>query len=155
MSAEEVDAANKRVEAMYVRNDTMVGELLAKAASFDTDVIVLSDHGWNYDGTSHWEKLPGIIIARGPSFAAKGKIEGLSVLDITPIVLAIIGVPLSRKFEGKIPDDLLTDEVLSKVTYVDSYDLPPVALPENFDSVDNGLDAGMLERLKSLGYVGK
>lgn len=153
VSSEEVAAATERLNAMYTHNDEMVGGLIAKTYP-ETDVIVLSDHGWNYDGTSHWEKLPGIFIAKGPSFRAKGEIEGLSVLDITPIVLAIIGVPLSREFEGKIPDGLLTDEVMAKVTYVDSYGLPPAALPDNFEIDASGLNEAHLQHLRSLGYVG-
>lgn len=153
VSPEEVAAATERVEAMYEHNDDMVGSLLAKATP-DTDVIILSDHGWNYDGTSHWSKIPGVFIARGPSFAAKGAFDGISVLDITPVVLAILGVPLSMEFEGKIPDGLLTAEVMAAVNYVDSYDLPAVALPEEFESDAAGLDDEMKRRLDLLGYTG-
>jgi len=153
VSPEEVQAANDRVAAMYVHNDQMVGALLEKATP-ETDVIILSDHGWNYDGTSHWSKLPGVFIAQGPSFAAKGQFAGLSVLDITPIVLAILGVPLSREFDGQVPAGLLTDEVMAGVQYVDSYGLPAVALPEEFESDAGGLDEEMKRRLDLLGYTG-
>ena len=42
---EEVEAAMDRVEAMYVYSDDLVGGLIA--GTTDTDVIVVSDHGWN------------------------------------------------------------------------------------------------------------
>ena len=153
VSPEEVAAADARIETMYELTDGLVGELLAHATP-ETDVIVLSDHGWNYDGTSHWNELPGVFIASGPSF--RDDFDGeISVLDITPIVLAIIGVPVSRELDGSIPDGLLTDEAMARVRYVDRWGLPPHTLPPDLEAQADELDAAMIERLKSLGYIGE
>ena len=115
-------------------------------------MIVLSDHGWNYDGTSHWNGDPGIFIAAGPSFRTDAEPSGLSVLDVTPIVLAILGVPLSREFDGKLPEGLLAEELVAAVEWVDDYDIPPVALPDDVASTAPE-DELMMEQLRSLGYV--
>lgn len=150
---DEFEAARARVDAMYVYNDRMVGGLTAGLAG-DTDVIVVSDHGWSYDGTGHWNEDPGIFVAAGPSFLARGTIEGLSVLDVAPIVLAILGAPLSRDLDGKIPEGLLRDEIVAGVEWVDEYPMPAVALPDDVDS-SAPEDELMVERLRSLGYVGE
>ena len=151
ISPEETRAAMDRVRSMYEYHDRLIGGLLAHASA-DTDVIVLSDHGWEYDGTSHWNNTPGVFIAAGPSFAQGRGADGLSVLDVTPVVLAILGVPLSRDFDGKIPEGLLRDDIVAGVRWVDEYPIPAVALPEDVDSLAPE-DELMLEHLKSLGYV--
>ena len=148
----EFDAAMERVWAMYEYDDEMVGGLLAGLPP-ETDVIVLSDHGWNYDGTGHWNDDPGVFIAKGPSFAASGEVQGLSVVDITPIILTILGVPLARDFDGEVPPGLLRADLEAAVSRVDSYPLPPFALPEGTDSLAPENEA-MLEQLRGLGYLG-
>jgi arylsulfatase A-like enzyme len=151
VSQAEVEEAMARVSEMYVYNDALIGGLVAQTSE-DTDVIVLSDHGWEYDSTAHQNNPSGVFVAAGPSFKARGKVEGLSVLDVLPVVLTILGVPLSRDFDGEIPKGLLRDDLVAKARWVDSYPFPPVALPDDVDSVAPE-DALMIERLKSLGYV--
>jgi predicted AlkP superfamily phosphohydrolase/phosphomutase len=151
VDAAEVEAAMGRVDAMYEKMDELVGGLVAHAGS-ETDVLVVSDHGWNYDGTSHWNDDPGIFVAAGPSFAARGRFEGLSVLDVTPILLAILRAPLSRDFDGDVPEGLLSEGIASAVEWVEAYPFPPVALAAGTESTAPE-DEAMLERLRSLGYI--
>jgi arylsulfatase A-like enzyme len=151
VAAAEVEAAMGRVDAMYEKMDELVGGLVAHAGPA-TDILVVSDHGWNYDGTSHWNDDPGILVAAGPSFAARGRFEGLSVLDVTPILLAILGTPLSRDFDGDLPEGLLSEEITSRVEWVEAYPFPPVALAAGTESTAPE-DEAMLERLRSLGYI--
>ncbi len=147
----EVRSAWARIEAMYEHVDDMVGGLIEYAGP-QTDVLVVSDHGWSYDGTSHWNDDPGIIIGAGPSFAARGSVEGLSVLDVTPILLAILGTPLSRDFDGGVPEDLLRVDLTESIEWVDEYPFPPVAVAEGTLSAAPE-DEAMVERLRSLGYI--
>ena len=150
VSPEEVEAADARVAAMYDYNDEILGGLLSHTSA-ETDVIVLSDHGWNYDGTSHWELLPGTFLARGPSFV-KGEFEGdLSVIDVTPIVLALLGVPLSPAFDGKVPEGILRDDLMAGIEYLDDdYPIQAVAADEVASPEYN---KAMIERLEALGYI--
>jgi predicted AlkP superfamily phosphohydrolase/phosphomutase len=147
----EVEEAMGRVDAMYSHLDELVGGLVAYAGP-DTDIIVVSDHGWSYDGTSHWNNEPGIVIAAGPSFVARGRFDGLSVLDVTPIMLTILGVPLSRDFDGTVPTGLLRDDLVASIEWVEDYPFPAVALEEAIGSAVPE-DELMLERLRSLGYI--
>lgn len=147
----EVDAAMGRVDAMYEYIDELVGGLVSYAGA-GTDVIVVSDHGWSYDGTSHWNNDPGVFIAAGPSFAARGRFVGLSVLDVTPILLTILGAPLSRDFDGSVPEGLLLEDLTSRMQWVDAYPFPAVALGEDVESAVPEDDL-MIERLRTLGYL--
>lgn len=150
VSPDEVAAASARVDAMYEFNDAMLGGLMQHAGA-ETDVIVLSDHGWNYDGTSHWDLLPGVFLAAGPSFDRQVFEGDLSVEDVTPIVLTILGVPLSPEFDGAVPDGLLRGEVAAKIRYMDDdYPIEPVAAVP-VDAPE--LDAMHVENLRGLGYI--
>lgn len=151
VSRAEVEAAMGRVDAMYEHIDGMIGGLLARAGA-STDIFVVSDHGWSYDGTSHWNDDPGIFVATGPSFAARGSFEGVSVLDIAPMVLTILGVPLSRDLDGAVPDGLLDPELATRREWVDAYPFPAVAVPEGATS-EAPENRVMLERLEALGYL--
>jgi hypothetical protein len=144
-------AAYQRVEAMYETMDELLGGLVDEVGH-DTNVIVVSDHGWEYDGTSHWNLDPGTFIAAGPDIRNEGRIEDVSVLDVAPIVLSLLDVPLARAFDGKVPAGVLEPEVEARVTYVDDYPIPAVALAaEPGDAVPE--DESMLKLLRGLGYV--
>ena len=148
---EEAEAAWARVESMYAWIDGLVGGLLERTGP-ETDVLVVSDHGWSYDGTGHWNNDPGIFVAAGPSLAARGRVDGLSVLDVTPVLLTLLGVPLSGDLDGEVPEDLLTGDLVAAVARVEAYPIPPVGLIESVDSRAPE-DELMIERLRSLGYL--
>ena len=151
VSPAERKAAMERVHGMYELSDRMVGELL-EAAGPETDVIVLSDHGWQYDGTSHWNNDPGVFIAAGPSFVSGPTPPDLSVLDVAPVVLTILGVPMSRRFDGRLPEGVIVDELFGGASWVADYDIPAVALPEDTSS-EAAEDEEMIRRLETLGYI--
>jgi predicted AlkP superfamily phosphohydrolase/phosphomutase len=147
-----VVAGLKRVEAMYEYMDEILGGLLA-AVGPETNVIILSDHGWEYDGTSHWNLNPGIFVAAGPSIRKGQRVEGVSVLDITPILLAILDVPLAKAFDGVVPEGVLEPEVTSRLTYVDDYPIPAVSLAVARSDEAVAEEEKMMELLRALGYI--
>ncbi len=148
---EDFRAARGRVDAMYERVDHLVGELLENVAP-DTDVVVVSDHGWEYDGTGHLNLNPGIFIAAGPSFREAGRVEAISVLDVLPTMLTVLGLPLSRDFDGRAASDLLARSVSPKSEVVEAYPFEAVAVPNETDG-QSPQDAEMIERLRGLGYI--
>jgi len=147
-----VVAGLKRVEAMYEYMDEILGGLLA-AVGPETNVIVVSDHGWEYDGTSHHNLNPGIFVAAGPSVRKGQRVEGVSVLDVTPILLSILGVPLAKAFDGVIPEGVLEPEVTSRLTYVEDYPIPAVSLAAARSDEAVAEEEKMMELLRSLGYI--
>jgi predicted AlkP superfamily phosphohydrolase/phosphomutase len=49
----------------------------------------------------------GIFIARGPDITAGQQIEPLSILDITPLLLYFLDLPIPTDLEGRIPTEIL------------------------------------------------
>ena len=151
VSPEEFEAGLARVEAMYERIDELVAGLLARAPT-DADVIVVSDHGWEYDGTNHLNRNPGVFIAAGPSFRASGRALDVSVLDVAPTLLALLGVPLSRDFDGRPAEEAFRKGATASARWIDAYPLPPVAVTSDADGSSND-DEHLMDRLRALGYV--
>jgi hypothetical protein len=153
VSPSEDVAAYARLEAVYEHIDGLVGGLL-EAAGDETDVIVVSDHGWEYDGTSHWNLNPGVFIAAGPSFNRGVRVEDISVLDIAPLTLALFDVPLAKAFDGRVPPGVLRGADVEGLRYVDDYPIPAVAIdPGTPTDRAKDEDERMLELLEGLGYI--
>ncbi|MGH0029443.1 MAG: alkaline phosphatase family protein [Myxococcota bacterium] len=146
-----VRAATARVEAMYERADAMVGRLLERLPA-ESDVLLVSDHGWEFDGTSHWNLNPGVFVAAGPSFRRGVRTDGVTVLDVAPLVYAAQGVPVADALDGDVPPGVLRPEVEARVTRVDDYPVPPHSLPAGSDG-SAPEDEAYIELLKGLGYV--
>ena len=151
VSTEEHAAAMNWVYAMYERTDTMVGELL-DAVTADTDVIVVSDHGWEYDGTGHLHRNPAIFLAAGPSFQKDASVAPVSVLDIVPLLLSILEVPISGELDGSRPEHVFAANVDREPRWTDRYSMRPVSIPAGQEA-SAPEDKLMLERLRGLGYI--
>jgi predicted AlkP superfamily phosphohydrolase/phosphomutase len=151
VSWDEVRRAHERVEAMYQHLDSLVGDLLERTGP-GTDVIVVSDHGWEYDGTSHWNRNAGIFLAAGPSFRKGVRTEPLSVLDVTPLILTVLGLPVAEAFDGSVPVAALREPLRAGVRFVADYGIEPVSAQEGHPG-STAEDQQMVELLRSLGYV--
>jgi predicted AlkP superfamily phosphohydrolase/phosphomutase/tetratricopeptide (TPR) repeat protein len=97
----------------YRMHDAMLGRLLHLAGE-DTTVIVVSDHGFKSDhtrpvvvpnvptGIAAWHRVNGILAMRGPGLRADELIHGASLLDITPTILALFGLPVAADMDGRV-----------------------------------------------------
>jgi predicted AlkP superfamily phosphohydrolase/phosphomutase len=54
----------------------------------------------------------GIFIARGPDIEVGQQIQPLSILDITPVLLYFLGLPIPTDLEGRVPTEILRTEAL-------------------------------------------
>ncbi len=106
--------------------------------------------------TSGTHEVEGIFIAAGPAIKAGHKVEGVTLTDITPTILALMGRPVARDMDGEVLVDALDERFLEAhpITYIDSYE----ALPDGDESVEDvDLSAEereyLEERLRSLGYM--
>ncbi len=100
------------ISGVYRYHDLMLGELLARAGA-DTTVVLCSDHGFHCDhlrpgniprqpaGPAVWHREYGIVCLAGPGVQAGVRIEGASLLDITPTVLTLLGLPSGADMDGK------------------------------------------------------
>jgi len=101
------------VRNCYRYHDAMLGRLLALAGP-DTSVMLVSDHGFHSDrllpdyipaeaaGPAVEHRHFGVVCLRAPGVPAGGKIHGASILDVTPTVLHLFGLPAGEDMDGKV-----------------------------------------------------
>lgn len=118
--AVELDArARRKVEALYdgeiLKTDALLAKLLARIERSDlrddTLVVVLSDHGeefWDHGSVLHshtlYEELLHVpLLVRVPAWrdAARRVPERISMLDVLPTLLELLGAPVPRYLEGR------------------------------------------------------
>lgn len=97
----------------------------------------------------------GIFIARGPDIEPGKKLEPLSILDITPVLLYFLGLPIPTDLEGRVPTEILRTETLMNhpvehrgVTKSSAED----SGEERQDASDEEKEA-LMAQLKLLGYM--
>jgi len=161
------------VAEWYVYQDELLGRLLAVIDLDTTAVFALSDHGFKSGErrirseravdlrTAHLDHEPeGILIAAGPGIRRGARIEGASVLDLTPSVLHYLGLPVGKDMDGRVLSELFEagSRAAREPSYVASYEKPAPAGPgaapapgaEPYGEADL---AAKLAALETLGYV--
>jgi predicted AlkP superfamily phosphohydrolase/phosphomutase len=141
----------------YVFTDRMIGDFL-KEAGKNTDVVVCSDHGFMGGGGGVMaHKLDGMIFMMGPHVEKGGNISGATVLDVTPTILAMFGLPVARDMDGRpIPGGLQPALVkrMERETRLQTYETARApGEGEAAEPVSSPVDQELRERLRSLGYI--
>jgi len=162
------------VRDFYRYQDGIVGEIMARLPRATT--IVLSDHGFSsgegrpddvkpfIEGKPGlWHDITGIFIARGPGLA-KGQAPPVTLYDIAPTLLYLLGLPVAEDMPGKVLDKVVAPDFLAAhaVSRVPSFEgLGPRrggegAAEETRTSApaEGGGEEEIVEQLRSLGYVG-
>src|SRR5436853_7800577 len=100
------------VNGIYRFHDIMLERLLQLAGP-ETTVIIVSDHGFHSDhlrpwdtpetplGPAVWHRQHGVLAIRGPGVQVDERIYGASILDITPTILTMFGLPVAEDMDGK------------------------------------------------------
>ncbi len=165
------------VRDYYEYLDTVIGDLIA-AAPPDVTVIIVSDHGMRaVRKTStnlgadlsggHLEGPPAFFILNGPLAATptpkkyRGPIQRFdleaygTILDVTPTMLAMLGVPVGRDMTGRVMKAVINRDVLERhgIDYVSSHTgLLWNRLRPSDERARN--DVGeRIEQLRQLGYL--
>jgi predicted AlkP superfamily phosphohydrolase/phosphomutase len=155
MNAQTRAAGAEALRNYYVYTDALIGRLLERYDPERDLVMVVSDHGFEagqklgyltgtHDGI---EAIDGVFFARGPGIARpNGPHRRFSVNDITPTLLAWLGLPPAQDMDGR-PLPILETPV---PTYVASYADTPV---ERLAVVPSGAEPDIIEQLDALGYL--
>jgi tetratricopeptide (TPR) repeat protein len=132
----------------------------------DTTVILISDHGFHSDhqrplyipkepsGPAVEHSPYGIIVMSGPGIKKGGQeISGSSIIDITPTILALYGLPVGKDMEGKVLYQAFEDP--TQVDYIESWeDVPGEDGMHNKDMQEDPWAAQeALQQLVELGYI--
>ncbi len=160
-STEDYAALRGTVNRCYEYQDEVLGELLTLVDP-ESYVVVVSDHGFKSGDirpqtsgradrgmAGLWHRLHGILALRGPGIQSKTTIEGASIMDIAPTVLAMLHLPLSREMPGHALTELIEPAFRPRLSWVDRYRPQPKRLPMNKIPVANE----RLSQLRALGYL--
>ncbi len=178
-STEELENFAGIIPGYYAHIDRTVGRLIALAPA-GTTVILVSDHGMQSQQEaaryriskdtkpiSGGHTLNAVIFASGPGIQTRAEKPDWSslkrkeipvlgeMIDITPTILALLGIPLGRDMDGRPIHELIDRSALerSEDRYVDSHDT------EEWLEARKGLTAelpdpeGRWEQLRALGYL--
>ncbi|MBI4161653.1 MAG: alkaline phosphatase family protein [Acidobacteria bacterium] len=161
----EMRGTGEVLEIHYRRIDRFLGDLLARAGP-ETAIVVISDHGYGdnpgrrpllrtFNDTiepDHWHDLDGMVLFWGGAIRPGVRMEDHSVLDITPTLLALFGLPIGDDMDGQVIVEAFRPEFLER---------HPLRRIPTHEKGNRGLtgptespfDREMLERLRSLGYL--
>lgn len=101
------------VNGAYRFHDMML-ETLLELAGPDTTVILVSDHGFHSDhlrprgipaepaGPAVQHRPFGIVAMKGPHLKQDERIYGATLLDITPTILTLFGLPIGEDMDGRV-----------------------------------------------------
>ena len=94
----------------------------------------------------------GIFLARGPAVVQGACLSELSILDITPLLLHTLGLPIPKDLEGRVPIEVFRPEFVRARPVVIG---GPTHSPEAFapHASDQEGDRQVAARLKALGYL--
>lgn len=156
----------KDVMSGFYKFHDMMLERLMELIGDDAHMIILSDHGF-YSDHRRLETLPkdsmapafehsplGIVTLKGPGIKKDERIYGSSLLDITPTILQLFGLPIAKDMSGKVLTQAFEKEPI--IQYIDSYETDRSGnwgeLNEN-EKTDIWSAQEALEQLIALGYV--
>ena len=152
------------LDAHLARIDAFLGYLRDRMRPEDALVIV-SDHGYGDNPgmkpiereygqmirQPHWHTLSGILVATGGPIRKGARGFEASVIDVTPTVLALLGLPVGRDMDGKPIEGLISAEFLEThpLSWIKTYD----PTPRQGTITPGAYDEAMKRRLRGLGYI--
>ncbi len=154
------------VSTAYQFHDQMLGTLLSKVPG-DTTVILMSDHGFHPDhlrpsaipdfpaGPAFEHSPYGIFVIAGPGIKRDEPLFGVSVLDLTPTVLALYDLPVGEDMDGDVLTSAFEDP--PEIRTIPSWDDVPGNDGRHPPHTRLDLVAAALamQQLVALGYVEK
>jgi len=153
------------VPESYRFMDEFIGELLEKSPE-NANIVIISDHGFGsatgiYSVKEHRRDLltgnhrpVGIFLAAGPDVRA-GRIDGLTIIDVFPILAYMSGLPVADDLPGDLNLQMFTDARLAEhpPEFVQHYDNEAHA-PDPPTKASRQAQEDNIRSLQGLGYVG-
>jgi predicted AlkP superfamily phosphohydrolase/phosphomutase len=102
-------------------------------------------------GHHRWE---GIFIAAGPGIRAGASVDELSIVDVAPLLLHRLGLPVPQDMAGSVPQAIFEAGELERHPIVEGPASPPPPQgPAPSLELEPEEQAAVMERLRALGYV--
>jgi predicted AlkP superfamily phosphohydrolase/phosphomutase len=111
------------------------------------DIVVPREHP---DGT---HRPNGIFIARGPRIRRGAHTKPLNLLDIAPLLLHLLGIPIPDDLEGRVPTEVLTDTASGQHSVARGNATVATATHDGERQPTPEEREALLKQLKLLGYM--
>ncbi len=152
------------VISAYKFHDMMLERLLQLAGD-DVTVMLISDHGFHPDhlrplalpkepAAPALEHSPyGIVVMNGPHIKKDERIYGASILDVTPTLLTLFGLPVGNDMDGNVMVNAFDETIVPD--RIESWEnVPGNSGQHDPDKQEDPYAAAeALEQLIELGYV--
>jgi predicted AlkP superfamily phosphohydrolase/phosphomutase/tetratricopeptide (TPR) repeat protein len=154
------------VNGAYRFHDLMLERLLDLAGP-DATVVLVSDHGFHSDhlrprgipsepaGPAVQHRPFGIVCLKGPSIPQDERIYGATLLDATPTILTLFGLPVGDDMDGRVLVQAF--EKPPAISRIASWEEEAGPFPSGMHPADLRMDPAsaqaVLERFVSLGYI--
>ena len=182
-SPEQIENLGSIIDDYYAYIDEKIGELIAVSPK-NVTVLVVSDHGMKafnrrarFDpddppedvNSAHHKRAPaGLLIAAGPYIREtpsnkaprKLKVADLSIIgsvyDITPTLLAMLGVPVGLDMDGQVMTHIIREGVGPRDQFetIATHDTPEFRANRPEVPTIEAHEQERLDQLRSLGYIG-
>lgn len=164
ISQQDFDLYKDVVNGACRYHDMMLGTLMELAGD-DTNIILISDHGFhpNHNRPVVVPKDPmgpatehspyGVIVMNGPDFKKDELVHGASLLDITPTILHLYDLPVGKDMDGKVLINAFNEK--RKIKSIESWELvdgQDGSHPDGFE-MDEQQSQEELQQLIELGYI--
>lgn len=154
------------INSGYKFHDMMLERLL-QIAGPNTTVVLMSDHGFHSDhlrplslpkepAAPALEHRPyGIFCMKGPAVKKDERIYGASLLDVTPTLLTLFGLPVGDDMEGNVLVQAFEEPI--EIERIPSWEQIPgdSGMHKKDASTDSETNLQILNQLVELGYIEK
>jgi predicted AlkP superfamily phosphohydrolase/phosphomutase/cytochrome c-type biogenesis protein CcmH/NrfG len=152
------------INGAYRFHDMMLQTLLDLAGP-DTTVVLVSDHGFHSDhlrpraipnepaGPAVQHRRFGILCMKGDHIQQDDRIYGATLLDITPTILTLFGLPVGEDMDGRVLVQAFEEP--PQITRIPSWETEPGE--SGMHPADLGMDPAaaqaVLQQFVALGYI--
>lgn len=161
------------ITSVYQYHDMMLGRLFELGGE-DTTFILMSDHGFKNGldrpkifvdpanpsertgpGVSPvpWHRQFGMFAAKGPGVAKGREIQEMTLLDICPTILTLLGIPVGEDMDGRVIELLFEEPPTIDTIPTHETEHPDDGVNRNGHVEDPYAAQEVLKQLAELGYV--
>jgi len=153
------------VDEAYVVQDEILGEFMERLGG-NTILMVISDHGFKSGesrlsnrpeiwagNAANWHRSNGIVAFYGKGVRAGQRIQGASVLDVAPTILALQGLPRAADMPGKVLANAFDGELQAKFNPNTVPTLERERPEDPRVATTSSASKETMEKLEALGYL--
>jgi len=154
LTDKEIEQFGDTVHEYYCHIDRILKELIEKVSA-DTTVMIVSDHGFEKEPDGRFghrkTKPPGLFVLNGQNVRTGFMVENASVYDITPTLLHLGDLPVSKEMDGVVLTGCVEETFVQNhpIQFIESYGSPL----RHKGPVAHDSDEEIKERLRALGYI--